>query len=134
MERSEGSSPARRVLVVDDNADSAESLGLLIRVLGNDVRTALDAPSALEALRSFVPELAFLDLGLPGMSGYELAERIRRSPEGGRMRLVALTGWSEADAGDRARDAGFDRLVVKPMDVEVLKQILGEPRERTVPP
>lgn len=123
--------PARRILVVDDNHDSAESLALLVELLGNEVRTAADGTAALEQVAAFEPTLAFLDIGLPGISGYELARRIRALPHGEKVFLVAVTGWDEARIGARARDAGFDELVMKPMDLGVLKRILGEPRSRS---
>lgn len=116
---------SRRVLVVDNNADSAESLARLIELLGNEVRTASDGPSALAAVSAFRPALAFLDIGLPEMNGYELAGRIRALPEGEKVVLIAVTGWGVAEARDRAREAGFHDLVVKPMDLSVLKRILG---------
>lgn len=126
MERTRSQPPEgrRRILVVDDNQDSAESLGMLIELLGNDVRTASDGLSALRIASEFRPGVAFLDIGLPGMSGYELARRLRALADRPKITLVAVTGWSDPEARARAFEAGFEDLVVKPMDIEVLKRIL----------
>lgn len=118
--------PMRRVLVVDDNADAAQSLAMLLRMLGQDVRTAHDGPSALEAARVSMPEVAFLDIGLPGMSGHELAPRLRGEPGGDRVLLVALTGWGQAEDRRRSQEAGFDYHLTKPADPETLQRLLGE--------
>jgi CheY-like chemotaxis protein len=117
--------PAKRILVVDDNEDSAESLGALLGFLGVDVRTALDGPSALEAYAEYDPAIAFLDIGMPGMDGYEVARRIRASFPERKTILVALTGWGQAEDRRRAREAGFDHHLVKPADFAALKALLS---------
>ena len=110
--RSEG----RRVLVVDDNVDAADSLAEFISDMGHEVQVAYDPVAAIEVSASFHPEVAVLDVGLPVMDGYELAQRLRAGAEGARIRLIALTGYGQA--GDRARShaAGFERHFVKPVD------------------
>ena len=120
--------PVRRVLVVDDNADAAQSLAMLLRMLGQDVRTAPDGHSALEAARVSMPEVAFLDIGLPGMTGHELARRLRGAPDGDRVLLVAVTGWGQEEDRRRSQEAGFDYHLTKPADPEALQRLLGEVR------
>jgi CheY-like chemotaxis protein len=115
----------RRVLVVDDNKDSAESLGMLLRGLGNVVDTAYDGPKALEAARRFRPEIVLLDIGLPGMNGYDVARHMRTMPETRDVILVAQTGWGQEDDIDRSKEAGFDDHLVKPLDVTDLQRVLA---------
>ena len=116
----------RRILVVDDNRDSADSLGMLLRIKGNDVRTAYDGPEALEAAAAFLPELIMLDIGLPKLNGFEVARRIRQQPRGREMMLVALTGWGQDDDRRLSLEAGFDFHVVKPVDLAALEILLDE--------
>jgi signal transduction histidine kinase/CheY-like chemotaxis protein len=115
---------ARRILVVDDNKDSAESLGLLLRNMGNDVRFAYDGPTAVEAAAAFRPDVVLCDIELPGMNGYEVARRIREQPQLNAVVLAALTGWGSE--GDRrlSKEAGFDHHLVKPVDFATLQEIL----------
>jgi PAS domain S-box-containing protein len=119
--------PARRVLIVDDNVDGAESLATLLVIHGHTVRTAPDGPSALASAEEFRPDVILLDIGLPGLNGYEVARRLRSRPESRGVRLVALTGWGQAADRERSRDAGFDLHVVKPVDPAELFRILGPP-------
>jgi CheY-like chemotaxis protein len=113
----------RRVLVVDDNADAAESLGMLLEVRGNDVRIAYDGLEALEAEDDFKPEIVLLDIGMPKMSGYEVARRIR-SARGDAVLIVAITGWGQEEDRRRAREAGFDHHFTKPVDYEALLELI----------
>jgi PAS domain S-box-containing protein len=115
----------RRVLVVDDNVDAAESLGALLRCLGADVYTVHDGPAALETLRTKRPAAAVLDIGMPGMDGYEVARRVRAAPDGANIVLIALTGWGNEDDRRRSRDAGIDHHLVKPVDLRVLEDLLA---------
>jgi PAS domain S-box-containing protein len=122
-----GRSPGFRILVVDDNEDSADSLAkLLRRVLGQRVEVAYDGTTALERALAFRPDLVFLDIGLPGMDGYEVARRLRQSPENGTPFLVALTGWGQEEDRRRSREAGIDRHLVKPVDPDMIGGILTE--------
>jgi CheY-like chemotaxis protein len=113
------------VLVVDDNHDSAESVGLLLETRGSEVRIAHDGPSALEVAREFHPEVALLDIGMPGMDGYEVARHIRSKYPERRTALVALTGWGQDKDRERAREAGFDRHLVKPAEIGALQALLS---------
>jgi CheY-like chemotaxis protein len=116
----------RRVLIVDDEPDNAESLQMLLDGLGHDVRIASDGVAALEAAAEFRPEVVFLDIGMPRMNGYEAAEKIRARPWGADMRLIAVTGWGQAVDRQRSRDAGFDEHLVKPVDPVRLERIFDE--------
>jgi CheY-like chemotaxis protein len=118
-------SGGRRVLVVDDNADAARTLAALLELDGHDVRTAFSGDDALALLDGFAPELAFLDLGLPGMSGYELAERMRADARSTATRLVALTGWGREEDRHRTREAGFDAHLTKPVDPSAVLALLS---------
>jgi signal transduction histidine kinase len=114
----------RRVLIVDDNADSAETLAVLLRMWDHQVQSATDGPGALEAAKTFQPELVFLDIGLPGMDGYEVARRLRDHAELRNVVLVAMTGYGQDDARHQAQQAGFDHYLVKPVAPEALQEFL----------
>jgi CheY-like chemotaxis protein len=116
--------PHRRVLVVDDNQDAADSLALLLRLAGQDARTAYDGPSALVRATEFRPEVVFLDIGMPGMDGYEVARQLRAAPALRGIKLVALTGWGQEEDRRRSAEAGFDRHMVKPVEPEALRKAL----------
>ncbi|HYY62380.1 MAG TPA: ATP-binding protein [Burkholderiales bacterium] len=116
--------PSRRLLVVDDNVDAATSQATLLRVLGHEVEVAYDGPAALEKVREFHPEIVLLDLGMPGMDGYEVARRLRASQEGKRVKLVAQTGWGQEEDRRRTREAGFDAHLAKPVDMASLQRLL----------
>lgn len=113
----------RRILVVDDNTDSAESMSLLLRKLGHEVRSGADGLQAVELAGEFRPDLVLLDLGLPGLNGYEAAVRIR-ALLGTEVTIVAMTGWGRAEDLRRTREAGFDRHLVKPIDFKELENLL----------
>jgi signal transduction histidine kinase/CheY-like chemotaxis protein len=116
--------PRRRILIVDDNRDAAETLGELLRALGATVSVAHSGSDALEKLRSFGPDSVLLDIGMPDMDGYEVARRIRATAEYGRILLIALTGWGQEQDQRRSRAAGFDQHVVKPPDIDRLRELL----------
>ncbi len=116
--------PPRRVLVVDDNADTADSLATLLRRDGNEVRVAYDGPSALELATEYKPDVGLLDIGLPGMSGYELARELRKIDGENPMLLIAITGYGREEDFRESRQAGFDRHLVKPVSFERVEQLL----------
>jgi signal transduction histidine kinase/CheY-like chemotaxis protein len=115
----------RRVLVVDDNRDAADSLGALLEMLGARVRVVYDGHAALAALREFEPAVIFLDLGMPGLDGFEVARRIRQRKELRNVALVAVTGWGQEQDRRRTRAAGFDRHLVKPIDPRKMDAVLA---------
>lgn len=115
----------RRILVVDDNVDGAKSLSLLLNLAGHTTSVAYSGPAALERARSFAPEVVFLDIGLPGMNGYEVARQLRAEPNGAALTLVALTGWGTDDDRKRAHDAGFDHHLTKPVDAAHVHALLA---------
>jgi PAS domain S-box-containing protein len=115
----------RRVLVVDDNADSAASLGMLLKILSMDVKLANDGWTALATIESFRPDVVLLDLGMPGMDGFEVARRVRERSEFDGIVLIALTGWGQPDDRDRTQAAGFQHHLVKPADIAALRLLLG---------
>jgi signal transduction histidine kinase len=116
----------RRILVADDNVDAATSLASLLAARGHDVRVAHDGAQALAVAREFEPEVAFLDIGMPKVQGYEVARRLREEAATSRCLLVALTGWGREDDRQRAREAGFDRHLVKPADPARIDEILED--------
>ena len=120
-----------RVLVVDDNEDAAESMGMLLELLGVDARIASDGMQALEVAQSYEPELILLDIGLPDIDGYEVARRIRASPSAPQPMLVALTGWGQHEDQVKAREAGFDHHMVKPADLEAVRVLLNSVTARS---
>jgi signal transduction histidine kinase len=116
---------ARRMLVVDDNPDSAESLSMLLQVSGHETATAHDGLEALAEAERFRPEVVLLDIGLPLLNGYDAARRIREQPWGKDMVLVALTGWGQEEDRRKSKEAGFDLHLVKPVDLDLLMERLG---------
>jgi PAS domain S-box-containing protein len=116
--------PAVRALVVDDNVDAAETLGMLLQALGADARVAGGGGAALSLLDDFQPTVVFLDLGMPGMNGFEVAQRIRATDGGRSVLLVAVSGWGQPDDHRRSRLAGFDRHLVKPVSIADLEDAL----------
>ncbi len=120
----------QRILVVDDNRDAADSLGMILRFIGADVRIAHDGPGALEIFPEYNPAVVFLDIGMPGMDGYEVARSLRTRYPDRSTAIVALTGWGQADDRRRAQDAGFDHLLVKPTNIDELQSLLASFAER----
>jgi len=127
VETAEPKAPAstRRVLIVDDNKDAADSLGILLRMMGNEVHTAHDGLEAVGAAAIFHPEVVLLDIGLPKLSGYEVARRIREQEDGVETLLVAVTGWGQPEDRRRSQEAGFDYHLTKPIDHAVLQELLA---------
>ena len=124
------SAAPRRILIVDDNEDAADMLDLWLRTLGHVTCTAHDGPTALESLVDFTPDLALLDIGLPGMDGYELARRIRAKAGDKSPVLVAVSGYGQESDRERSRAAGFAHHLVKPVDVQSLEEILAAATSR----
>ncbi len=119
-------SPGHRLLIVDDNQDAAATLAMLLRLDGHEIQIAHDGNSALEMARSYGPELVLLDLGMPGMDGYEVARRIRQQTGMEDTVLAALTGWGTAEDRRRTAEAGFDHHLIKPIELTVLKHIIAQ--------
>ena len=119
------SASAPRVLLVDDNIDAVESMEILLQAFGYEVATAIHPDLALAQLETFAPAAAVIDIGLPGMDGYQLAAEIRRRLAGKPMRLIAFTGYGGADDVARATAAGFDAHLVKPVEIDRLLAVLG---------
>jgi PAS domain S-box-containing protein len=117
---------SRRILIVDDNRDSAKSLAMLLKLTGNETHTARDGLEAVEAAERIRPDVVLLDIGLPKLNGYEACRRIRQQPWGKNMVLVALTGWGQDDDRKKSSDAGFDGHLVKPVELVVLNKLLDE--------
>ncbi|WP_165244943.1 hybrid sensor histidine kinase/response regulator [Paludisphaera soli] len=115
----------RRIVLVDDNTDAAVALAQLLIRAGHRVETSFDGPSGLEAVARFAPEVVILDIGLPGMDGYEVAGRLRARPGGRDLFLIALTGYGQESDRRRALDAGFDRHMVKPADVDTILEVVA---------
>lgn len=122
------SPPGQRVLLVDDNTDSSEPLSLLLQAKGHETRIAVDGEEAIEMADEFLPDCVVLDLGLPGIDGYEVARRLRERPSGAKLTLVALTGWAGKDVRVKAAAAGFDYHLVKPVNLEALERIVTAER------
>ncbi len=116
----------RRILVVDDNVDGAETIAMLLTLFGHTVKTVHNGPDALEAAHSFQPGVMFLDIGLPGMSGYEVAQQLRSDSNMNGLILVALTGWGSEEDRQRAQSVGFDYHLTKPVGMEKLQSLLIE--------
>jgi CheY-like chemotaxis protein len=126
-----------RILVVDDNRDATESLTMLLQITGHETRSAFDGADALELASRFRPDVVLLDIGLPGLNGYDVARRIREQPWGRNAVLVALTGWGQEEDRRKSSEAGFDAHLVKPVDhgqlMAMLAQLRRDAAERVVP-
>ena len=119
--------PRRKVLIVEDNPDAARALSLMLRAWNQDVNSVLDGPSALTEIEKNPPEIIFMDIGLPIMDGYELATRIRKTPTGSEMILIALSGYGRPEDRQHALESGFDFHLTKPVQIEMLRQVLAHP-------
>ena len=115
----------RRILVVDDNQDAANTLTMMLRTLGHEVHTAYDGLEAVQAAASFRPDVVLLDIGLPKLNGYETARHIREQPSGQKVSLVALSGWGQEEDKRRAKEAGFDYHLTKPVETAALQKLLA---------
>ena len=128
-----GTIPKTRILVVDDNRDAAESLSMVLQSLGADVRVARDGPEAIAAFAAYDPSFVLLDIGMPGMDGYEVARRLRTRFPDRRASIIALTGWGQEEDRRQAREAGFDYHLIKPVEVNVLQTLLATLAQGTTP-
>src|SRR5262249_46799779 len=114
----------RRLLVVDDNRDFANTLSMLLETFGHEVRTVYDGKAAVPAATEYHPDAVLLDIGLPGMNGYDVARELRSTPALSRMKLVAFTGYGQEEDRRRVRQAGFDFHLVKPVEVAELARVI----------
>ncbi len=130
MRHSSGS-PARiyRVLLVEDNLDQVHSLAMLLRAMGHTVDFAINGYVAYDVARRFKPDSVICDLGLPGMTGYEVCSQIRKDPELAHVRMIALTAYDDEKYRERAKQVGFDAYYVKPMDPKVLHELFGDTQD-----
>ena len=119
------SQPQRRVLIVDDNRDSADSLAMLMEITGNKTYMAHDGVEAVEAIEKHRPEVVLLDIGLPGLDGHEVCRRVREQPWGKDIIVIALTGWGQEDDRRKSEEAGFNGHLVKPVDYDKLLELLS---------
>jgi CheY-like chemotaxis protein len=115
----------RRILVVDDSRDAADSLAMILQMMGHETRTAYDGLEAVQTAAMFLPEIVLLDIGLPKMNGYEAARHIRQQPWGESLALIAQTGWGQEEDKQRALEAGFDHHLTKPVQAAVLEKLLA---------
>lgn len=118
--------PNRRVLVVDDNRDGANSMATVLRLLGNDVKTANDGIEAIEIAESYSPDIILMDIGLPRLNGLDATRRIREQPWGETVKIVALTGWGQENDRQRSHAAGCNGHLVKPVDPPDLQRLITE--------
>lgn len=120
--------PRLRILVVDDNHDSALSLAMMLSIMGHETRTAHDGESAVSTAEQFLPDVVLLDIGLPKLNGYEVAQRIRSAEWGGAMFLIAVTGWGQDEDRQRSSEVGLDLHMVKPVEPAALEKLLASLR------
>jgi CheY-like chemotaxis protein len=114
-----------RILVVDDNHDSALSMAMMLQIMGHDTRTAHDGESAVSTAETFLPEVVLLDIGLPKLNGYEVAQRIREKTWGQSMYLIAVTGWGQDEDRQRSSEVGLNLHMVKPVEPAALEKLLA---------
>jgi len=125
-EGDERSGSGWRVLVVDDNVDSADSIAMLLQISGHEVRVAYSGQDALETAAEYLPDIILLDIGLPGIDGYEVARRLRSHAQLERVKLIAVTGYGQEADRLQSQEAGFDYHLVKPVDAQKLQDLLVE--------
>jgi CheY-like chemotaxis protein len=118
-----------KVMIVDDNLDSGQTMGWLMESLGCEVRVLSSGPAAIEAAPSFVPELVLLDIGMPEMNGYDVCQALQKVPELEDTVFIALTGWGQPEHRKRSKESGFHHHLVKPLDMELFKPILADLKE-----
>jgi CheY-like chemotaxis protein len=118
--------PRRRILVVEDNRDAADTLREVLELAGHEVAVAYEGPAGVEAARKFHPEVVLCDLGLPGMDGYAVAAELRRDPATAATRLIAVSGYGQDEDRRRSLEAGFDRHLIKPVDLVELQRLIGD--------
>jgi two-component system OmpR family response regulator len=123
VERAE--TPSMEILVADDNVDSADYLARMLKIAGHELHVAYDGPTALAVAKSFQPKVVLLDIGIPGLTGYEVARRLKETPETKNATLVAITGWGQPEDQQRSREAGFDYHLLKSVRPETLQHLLA---------
>jgi CheY-like chemotaxis protein len=117
-------SAKQRIVIADDHLDSLSSLAMMLKIGGNDVRTARHGIEAIEVAAAFQPAVILLDIGMPELNGYETCRRIRKEPWGSEIIMIALTGWGQEEDKRKSKEAGFDYHLVKPVDPDVLEKLL----------
>ena len=120
---------AYRILVVEDNLDQVHSLALVLKEMGHSVDYAINGYVALDAARRFRPDYVLLDLGIPGMTGFEVCTQLRKDPELQALKVIAITGYNQPEYQERAKQVGFDAYYVKPIDPKVLYELFGDTRD-----
>lgn len=124
-DKATGKAKPLRLLIVDDNRDTAESLSMLLELMGHEVRMAHDGLAAIDVAAEFQPDGVLLDIGLPKLNGYDTARRIREQSWGQAMHLIAVTGWGQDNDRTQAKAAGFDHHLTKPIDIQTLVKLLS---------
>jgi PAS domain S-box-containing protein len=125
--------PRRRILVVDDNVDAAQSLAMLLEMSGNETRLVHDGGAVAEVTEAYRPEVVLLDIGLPTLDGFEVCRRLRARPDAASLTIIAMTGWGQDEDRRKSREAGFDGHLVKPVDFEQLERVMAERKARRTP-
>jgi CheY-like chemotaxis protein len=125
LEPADSAATMKRVVVVDDNQDAAESLAMLLGMSGHEVRVAFDGPAGLALAQEYAPDIMLIDIGLPGMDGYEVARRVREQEQGRRALLIAATGYGQSEDRACSSSAGFDHHFVKPLALDALINLIG---------
>ena len=121
-----GSLTKRRIMVADDNVDAASTLGTLLEIMGHEVRIVHDGKAAVEAAAAFSPDVVLLDIGMPHLNGYEACSGIRMQSSNKDLLIVALTGWTGDNMKERARQAGFDYYLIKPVEIAAIENLLQD--------